>query len=111
MVVLKLVFLSIILFIDPITDDIPSGKRIKTASVIAGVATPFQAADISDVKRSSNCFSDKEICVLNGSSSFTKQELERSVVSGGGVVVQHPSDFFLYFFFFAVDFFYTKYFS
>ncbi|KZS11985.1 DNA ligase 4 [Daphnia magna] len=72
-------------------DDIPSGKRIKTASVIAGVATPFQAADISDVKRSSNCFSDKEICVLNGSSSFTKQELERSVVSGGGVVVQHPT--------------------
>ncbi|XP_057368130.1 DNA ligase 4-like isoform X1 [Daphnia carinata] len=72
-------------------DDIPSGKRLKTTSVIAGVATLFQAADTSDIKSSSNCFSDKEICVLNGSGSLTKQELERRVVSGGGIVVQHPT--------------------
>lgn len=73
-----------------VIEDTPASKRIKLAGLTAVVAAPFQSADTSDVKKSSSCFSKKEICVLNGSDSLTKQELERKVVSGGGTVVQNP---------------------
>ncbi len=56
----------------------------------AAVAAPFLPADVSDIKASSKCFSGKEICVLNGVDSLTKQELERKVVSGDGDIVQNP---------------------
>ena len=62
------------------------------ASSAAGVAAPFLPADVSDVKTSSNCFSGKVICVLNGVDTLTKQDLERKVVSGGGDIEQNPGN-------------------
>jgi DNA ligase-4 len=81
---------SLIFIYFGVIEDTPASKRIKLAGLTAVVAAPFQSADTSDVKKSSSCFSKKEICVLNGSDSLTKQELERKIVSGGGTVVQNP---------------------
>lgn len=75
-----------------IAEDAPSSKRKKITRTAAGVAAPFLPADMAGVKSSSSCFSGKEICVLNGTDSLSKQELERKIVSGGGNIVQNPGN-------------------
>lgn len=72
--------------------DPSNSKRRKLNPTSAGVnvAPPFLAGNLSDVKKVSRCFSEKEFCVLNGTESLTKQELERKIASGGGSIVQHP---------------------
>lgn len=72
------------------TEETPSSKRKKVTPVGINVAFPFQAADTSDVIKISRCFSGKEICILNGTKTVSKHELERKIVSGGGEIVQNP---------------------
>ncbi|CAM1297752.1 LIG4 (predicted) [Pycnogonum litorale] len=55
------------------------------------VAPHFRGADLSAITKESNIFDGKEMCVLNGTSSQTKQDLEKFVATNGGVVVQNPS--------------------
>lgn len=81
-------------------DDMPNPKRIRSVKVASnhdGVATPFLSADTTDIERKSDCLREREICVLNGTESLPKQELEKKIVSGGGRVVQYPGAFNCFF--------------
>lgn len=71
-------------------EEVPTSKRRKLAASSVEVAPQFLPADTSDVKIVSTCFSGKVICVLNGTESLSKQDLERKIVSGGGEIAQHP---------------------
>ena len=48
-------------------------------------------ADLSDVQETSQVFSGKELCVVNGPPSHTKQQLERKLVEMGATIVQYPT--------------------
>ncbi|XP_025109281.1 DNA ligase 4-like isoform X2 [Pomacea canaliculata] len=50
----------------------------------------FQGADVSNVTQVSHLLSGREICVINGPSDMTKDELERKVAEMGGIFVQNP---------------------
>lgn len=70
-------------------DDEPASKRKKVTS---GTTIParFLPANVSNVTRSSDCFSGKQICVFNGVGPMSKHDIEKKVVAGGGTIVQHP---------------------
>ena len=40
--------------------------------------------------QTSKMLEDKEFCVINGPSSFSKQDIEKKIVEYGGTIVQNP---------------------
>ncbi|KAH9499884.1 DNA ligase (ATP) [Bulinus truncatus] len=70
----------------------PSKKKRKVVSHIVRptILPQFKGADLSKVKQKSQVLSGKEFCVIDGPHSFSKQELEKSIVQLGGAVVQNP---------------------
>ncbi|KRX22582.1 DNA ligase 4 [Trichinella nelsoni] len=49
-----------------------------------------QSKRMRKFKPISNIFQGRELCILNGNDTFTKENLEGKVVELGGTVVQHP---------------------
>ncbi|KRZ51252.1 DNA ligase 4 [Trichinella nativa] len=49
-----------------------------------------QSKRMRKYKPISNIFQGRELCILNGNDTFTKENLEGKVVELGGTVVQHP---------------------
>ena len=52
----------------------------------------FRQTDVSKVMKESEMFSDKEFCIVNGSPTHPKAELEKMVAGHGGSIVQHPGN-------------------
>ncbi|KRY19719.1 DNA ligase 4, partial [Trichinella patagoniensis] len=52
-----------------------------------------QSKRMRKFKPISNIFQGRELCILNGNDTFTKENLEGKVVELGGTVVQHPGRF------------------
>ncbi|KAL4236518.1 DNA ligase (ATP) [Mactra antiquata] len=73
-------------------DDEPTKKKRKIISraVKPTLGSQFRAADMSSVKQTSKILEGKEICVINGPISHSKQLLEKRIVECGGSIVQNP---------------------
>ncbi|XP_005097120.1 DNA ligase 4 [Aplysia californica] len=65
-------------------------RKVVTRAVRPTLMAQFQGADTSKVTKMSEVLEGKEFCVINGPSSFPKQELEKKIVEFGGTVVQNP---------------------
>ncbi|XP_077170434.1 DNA ligase 4 [Paroedura picta] len=71
----------------------PQGKKRKAVpkvKKIIGVMDHFKAPDLSNVSRLSSIFEDVEFCVMTGTESCSKNELESKIAEFGGSVVQNP---------------------
>ncbi|XP_002166379.2 DNA ligase 4 isoform X1 [Hydra vulgaris] len=56
------------------------------------IGKQFKAADVSNINESSSAFKGKEFCVINGSLTCTKQQLEEKIAEMSGVFVQNPGE-------------------
>lgn len=68
-------------------------KKRKTSSKpkkVGGLIDHFKAQDLTGVTKETDMFEDVEFCILNGTDSHSKSELEKGVARCGGVVVQNP---------------------
>ncbi|XP_060087717.1 DNA ligase 4 [Heteronotia binoei] len=73
--------------------DEPQGKKRKPVPKVKkriGVMDHFKAPDLSNVSRLSSIFEDVEFCVMTGTESCPKNELESKIAEFGGSVVQNP---------------------
>ncbi|KAI5618496.1 DNA ligase 4 isoform X1 [Silurus asotus] len=74
-------------------EDEPDKKKRKLASKpkkIIGIVDHFKAQDLSTVTKETDMFEDVEFCVMSGSSTHSKADLEKAVARCGGIVVQNP---------------------
>ncbi|KRX89087.1 DNA ligase 4, partial [Trichinella pseudospiralis] len=78
-----------------------SKKRKRKATVAAdrrcrveAMKNLDQSKRMREFKAISNIFQGRELCILNGNDTFTKENLEAKVVELGGTVVQHPGKFY-----------------
>ncbi|KRZ27329.1 DNA ligase 4 [Trichinella pseudospiralis] len=74
-----------------------SKKRKRKATVAAdrrcrveAMKNLDQSKRMREFKAIFNIFQGRELCILNGNDTFTKENLEAKVVELGGTVVQHP---------------------
>lgn len=76
-----------------IQEDQPDKKKRKLGpkpKKTIGVIDHFKCQDLSAVTRETDMFEDVEFCVMNGSDTNPKAELEKDVARCGGIVVQNP---------------------
>lgn len=71
--------------------DEPAAKR-KTPSKADHPSLPshFRPADLTKVVKKADVLAGKEICVMGGDESLTKQQIEKLIVEHGGSLTQHP---------------------
>ncbi|KAK3510421.1 hypothetical protein QTP70_005919 [Hemibagrus guttatus] len=55
-----------------------------------GIVDHFKSQDLSTVTKETDMFEDVEFCVMSGSSTHSKADLEKAVACCGGIVVQNP---------------------
>ncbi|XP_039278065.1 DNA ligase 4 [Nilaparvata lugens] len=72
------------------TSDLPKSKRIKLSQPVAAVSLDRISFDVKRVKRVTNLFEGKEICVFSGDTEITKKEIETKIAENGGKVTQNP---------------------
>ncbi|XP_054830436.1 DNA ligase 4 [Eublepharis macularius] len=65
-------------------------KTVPKVKKIIGVMDHFKAPDLSNVSKLSSIFEDVEFCVMTGTESCSKNELESKIAEFGGSVVQNP---------------------
>ncbi|XP_050403534.1 DNA ligase 4 [Patella vulgata] len=70
----------------------PVKKKRKVVSRVVRptVGSRFKAIDTSNITQISKMLEGKEICIINGSSDWSKSELEKKVVEFGGTITQNP---------------------
>uniref|UniRef100_A0A8D0E747 DNA ligase n=1 Tax=Salvator merianae TaxID=96440 RepID=A0A8D0E747_SALMN len=76
-----------------VDDNEPQEKKRKTISKVKkkiGLVDHFKAPDLSSISRVSSIFEDVEFCVMTGTRSYSKNELESKIAEYGGSVVQNP---------------------
>lgn len=74
-------------------EDEPEKRKRKLASKpkkTIGIVDHFKAQDLSTVTKETDMFEDVEFCVMSGSNTHSKAELEKAVACCGGIVVQNP---------------------
>nr|XP_020039593.1 DNA ligase 4 isoform X2 [Castor canadensis] len=74
-------------------DDEPQEKKRKTApkmKKVIGIIEHLKAPNLSNISKVSNIFEDVEFCVMSGTGSHTKPELENRIAEFGGYIVQNP---------------------
>ncbi|XP_014680944.1 PREDICTED: DNA ligase 4-like [Priapulus caudatus] len=67
-------------------------RRIYKAEQTISVPAQFQPADVTGLKKLSELLQGREICVVNGPPSHSKQTLEKMAVEHGATIVQHPGE-------------------
>nr|XP_060640895.1 DNA ligase 4 [Anolis sagrei ordinatus] len=76
-----------------ISDNEPQEKKRKTVPKVKkklGLMDHFKAPDLSSVSKVSSMFHEVEFCVMSGTESYTKYELESKIAEFGGSIVQNP---------------------
>ncbi|XP_076839180.1 DNA ligase 4 [Brachyhypopomus gauderio] len=76
-----------------VTEDQPDKKKRRLGAKpkkTIDVVDHFRSQDLSAVTKETDMFEDVEFCVMSGSDTHPKAELEKAVVRCGGVVVQNP---------------------
>ncbi|XP_026867629.2 DNA ligase 4 [Electrophorus electricus] len=76
-----------------IQEDQPDKKKRKLGPKpkrTIGIVDHFRSQDLSAVTKETDMFEDVEFCVMSGSDTHSKAELEKTVVRCGGIVVQNP---------------------
>lgn len=74
-------------------DDEPQEKKRKAApkmKKVIGIIEHLKAPNLSNVNRVSTVFEDVEFCVMSGTSSHPKPDLENRIAELGGYIVQNP---------------------
>ncbi|RZF41479.1 hypothetical protein LSTR_LSTR000193 [Laodelphax striatellus] len=72
------------------TSEVAKSKRIRLAQPVASVSVDRISFDVKRVKRVTNLFEGKEICVFSGDQENTKKQIETKVAENGGKVTQNP---------------------
>ncbi|KAK2168896.1 hypothetical protein LSH36_13g04032 [Paralvinella palmiformis] len=67
-------------------------QRITSRHVRPTVMAQFRGIDVTNVTKISEIFSGKEFCVINGTSTQSKSDLEKKIVEFGGSIIQNPRD-------------------
>ncbi|XP_003477632.1 DNA ligase 4 [Cavia porcellus] len=73
--------------------DEPKEKKRKTApkvKKVIGILEHLKAPNLSNVSKVSNIFEDVEFCVMSGTVSHSKLDLENRIAEFGGYIVQNP---------------------
>lgn len=76
-----------------IDQDEPDKKKRKLAprtKKAIGIIDHFKSQDLSSVTKETDMFEDVEFCVISGTDTHSKAELEKVVARCGGIVVQNP---------------------
>ncbi|XP_008114590.1 DNA ligase 4 isoform X2 [Anolis carolinensis] len=76
-----------------ISDNEPQEKKRKTVPKVKkklDLMDHFKAPDLSSVSKVSSMFQEVEFCVMSGTESYTKYELESKIAEFGGSIVQNP---------------------
>lgn len=76
-----------------IDDNEPENKKRKVPvkpKKVVGLVDHFKPQDLSGVNRETDMFEDVEFCIINGTETHPKAELEKGVARCGGIVVQNP---------------------
>ncbi|XP_007196835.1 DNA ligase 4 isoform X2 [Balaenoptera acutorostrata] len=74
-------------------DDEPQEKKRKAApkmKKVIGIIEHLKAPNLSNVNKVSNIFEDVEFCVMSGTNSHPKPDLENRIAEFGGYIVQNP---------------------
>ncbi|XP_053419432.1 DNA ligase 4 isoform X2 [Nycticebus coucang] len=74
-------------------DDEPQEKKRKAAPKIKkviGVIEHLKAPNLSNINKVSNVFEEFEFCVMSGTASHPKPDLENKIAELGGYIVQNP---------------------
>ncbi|XP_006846744.1 PREDICTED: DNA ligase 4 [Chrysochloris asiatica] len=75
-------------------DDEPQQKKRKAAAPkikkVIGIIEHFKAPNLSNINKVSNVFEDMEFCVMSGTDSHSKSDLESRISEFGGYIVQNP---------------------
>ncbi|XP_021570421.1 DNA ligase 4 isoform X2 [Carlito syrichta] len=74
-------------------DEQPQGKRRRAAPKVKrviGIIEHLKAPNLTNVSKVSNVFEDVEFCVMSGTNSHSKPDLESRIAELGGCIVQNP---------------------
>lgn len=74
-------------------DEEPQEKKRKAApkaKKVIGIIEHLKAPNLSNINKVSNMFEDVEFCVMTGSDSHPKPDLESRIAEFGGYIVQNP---------------------
>lgn len=74
-------------------DDEPREKKRKAApkmKKVIGIIEHLKAPNLSNINKVSNIFEDVEFCVMSGTDSHPKPDLENRIAELGGYIVQNP---------------------
>ncbi|XP_027722174.1 DNA ligase 4 [Vombatus ursinus] len=73
-------------------DEEPQEKKRKALKVkkAIGIIEHLKAPDLSNINKISNVFEDVEFCVMTGTDSHSKPDLENRIAELGGYIVQNP---------------------
>ncbi|XP_019062433.1 DNA ligase 4 isoform X2 [Fukomys damarensis] len=75
------------------SDDEPKEKKRKAApkmKKVIGILENLKAPNLSNISKVSNIFEDVEFCVMSGTASLSKLDLENRIAELGGYIVQNP---------------------
>lgn len=71
---------------------LPKTRKRKVLQPSKALGEQFSNYGLSQVKKLTKVFSNKEICVLTGYQEMSKKELEIKVAENGGDVAQNPGE-------------------
>lgn len=75
------------------SEDEPKEKKRKAApkrKKVIGTLEHLKAPNLSNISKVSNIFEDVEFCVMSGTDSYSKLDLESRIAELGGYIVQNP---------------------